>query len=88
MFQLKFAVITPALRAHLSVRPAATAGDGRRMGNHRTRSRTAQKPQNTQNTAGFLCGFREFCVDRRGWRVNPGTRAPPARHRRTSHVDE
>ena len=27
-----------------------------------------QNPQNSQNKTGFLCGFREFCVDRRGWR--------------------
>jgi hypothetical protein len=29
----------------------------------------AQTPdqQNPQNKTGFLCGFREFCVDRGGW---------------------
>src|SRR5438046_7260097 len=33
-----------------------------------TRQRhSTQKPQNSQNKPGFLCGFREFCVDRRGW---------------------
>ena len=26
---------------------------------------STQKPQSSQNTTGFLCGFREFCVDRR-----------------------
>jgi len=28
---------------------------------------STQKPQNSQNNTGFLRGFREFCVDRRGW---------------------
>ena len=28
---------------------------------------STQKPQNSQNKTGFLRGFREFCVDRRGW---------------------
>jgi hypothetical protein len=25
-----------------------------------------KEPQSSQNNTGFLCGFREFCVDRRG----------------------
>jgi hypothetical protein len=31
-----------------------------------TARHSPQKPQNSQNKTGFLCGFREFCVDRRG----------------------
>ena len=27
---------------------------------------STQKPPNSQDKAGFLCEFREFCVDRRG----------------------
>ncbi len=27
---------------------------------------STQEPQNSQNRTGLLCGFREFCVDRRG----------------------
>src|SRR5204863_9632127 len=32
-----------------------------------TARHSTQKPQNSQNKTGFLCGFREFCVDRRSW---------------------
>jgi len=32
---------------------------------HMTRHST-QRPQNSQNKTRFLCGFSEFCVDRRG----------------------
>jgi hypothetical protein len=31
-----------------------------------TARHSTQKPQNSQNKTGLLCGFREFCVDRRG----------------------
>jgi hypothetical protein len=29
-----------------------------------TARHSTQKPQNSQNNTGLLCGFREFCVDR------------------------
>jgi hypothetical protein len=33
-----------------------------------TARHSTQKSQNSQNNARFICVFREFCVDRRGWR--------------------
>src|SRR5439155_6237773 len=46
-----------------------------------TARHSTQKPQNSQNKTGFLCGFREFCVDRRGegYQFGAQTFSPAAR---------
>src|SRR6266542_662779 len=41
---------------------------------HNTARHSTQKPQNSQNRTGFVCGFHEFCVDRRGQPASPGCR--------------
>jgi hypothetical protein len=38
-----------------------------RLADRHTARHSTQNPQNSQNKTGFLCAFREFCVDRRGY---------------------